>query len=113
MADNGGKPATKSDLQTVRSELKSDLQTVRSELKEDVKRLAIELVKTQADVREIKQTMATKEDVGRILNAIDSFAKKAVSYDRAAALHGHALTELQVGQKDHEKRLKSIESARS
>lgn len=105
MVDNGDKPATK-----------ADLQAVRSELKEDIKRVATELVETQSGVREIKHALATKiatkDDVDRIMNAIDAFAKKAESYDGAAVLHGHALVEVQVNLKDHEKRLKTLEAHR-
>ena len=72
-------------------------------------RLAKEIVATQADVREIKATMATKTDVDRILSAVQAFAGKAQVYDRAAVLHGQALTEAEVMLRDHEKRLRVVE----
>ena len=127
MVDNGDKPATKSDLQAVQSELKEDIQAVRSELKEDIqalrselkadiKRVAVAVVKTQSDIEEIKHDMttkmSTKDDISRVLSAIDAFAKKSENKDKAITLHGPILTEVQVGLKDHEKRLKTLEAAR-
>jgi chromosome segregation ATPase len=113
----GSEPATKAELKTevqavrtdlaaVRTELKveiqavrTDLASVRSEMKAEIQgvkatvdKLAVEVVKTQADVRDIRHTMATKmadkDDVSRILAAIDAFARKAVSYDQKSHSHG-------------------------
>ena len=80
--------------------------------KEALARVASELVNTQADVREIRRDMATKDDIKRVLNAIDAFAKKSENDDKSVALHGHVLTEVQVDLKDHEKRIKTLESTR-
>lgn len=54
---------------------------------------------------------ATKGDVNRILGAIDAFAKKAESYDRAAVLHGESLTEHTRKLESHDKRLTILESS--
>ena len=83
--------------------VEAELHAVEKRLDQKIDRVASQLVQTQADIREIKETMATKEDVSRILIAIDRFARKAEAYDRQAVLHGHILT-------DHEKRLASLES---
>ncbi len=48
---------------------------------------------------------ATKADIHRIMNAIDSFAKRSERDERARVLHGQALTQVQVTLKDHETRL--------
>ncbi|MBI5209586.1 MAG: hypothetical protein HY927_06380 [Elusimicrobia bacterium] len=121
----------KSTADTVRGELKSDIKTTTDALRGELKavetrldgkiegvqhRLAKAIVQTQSDIRGIQQTMkglSTKEDIQRILSAIDSFAGKAQSYDRAAVLHGHSLTEVQAQVKDHEGRIKALESGRS
>jgi hypothetical protein len=128
MNTNGDQPATKGDLDRFatktdldRFALKTDLDRFASKtdaefLRLDAKidsatsRLAKEIVALQVDVREIRETMATKNDVDRILAAVESFAGKAQVYDRAAVLHGSALTEAQVTLLDHEKRLRSIET---
>lgn len=91
----------------------NDAPVTRGEFNSRMRTLTIELVKTQADVRDIKDKMhgmATKTDIDRVLVAIDRFAGKAESYDRAKTLHGHALTEAQVTLKDHERRIKRLES---
>ena len=79
-------------------------------------RVAMEVVKTQADVREIKETMATKlatkDDFNRIMQAIDEFAGDAKHYRQADISRGHTLIEVEVKMKDHEKRITTLESAR-
>ena len=122
-AKNGQTPATKGDIQSLRSELKSDMQELRTEFKSDTQALKTELkgdihrlsgaiVDLQSDMREVKSSMATKADVNRIMDAIDSFAKRSEHYDRSQVLHGHALTEVEVTLKDHEKRLVHLESSK-
>lgn len=145
MPDENDKPATKADISILRTELKNDisllatktelreaisllatkteLADVKTELKGDIARLdqkidrvAVALVNTQADVREIRNDMATKmatkDDISRVLSAIDAFTKKSEINGNAVVLHGQALTDVQVGLKDHEGRLKTLESAR-
>ncbi len=96
---------------------RADLHAVEKRLDEKIDRVATGLVRTQADVREIKEIVATKvatkDDINRVLNAIDSFAEQARHYDRAAVLHGQTLTGHEVALKDHEKRIASLESPRS
>ena len=74
------------------------------------------LVNIQADLRKIKQfmatKMATKDDISRVLSAIDAFSKKSENNDKSVVLHRHVLTEVQVGLKQHEGRLLALESAR-
>ncbi|MFH2204868.1 MAG: hypothetical protein ABIJ96_17280 [Elusimicrobiota bacterium] len=85
---NGSKPATQADVQR---------------LDKKIDRFGIEIVKTQDEIRTIKhdmKSMATKDDVSRILAAIDSFAQKGETYDRKALSHGHILSE-------HESKLRS------
>ena len=126
MADNGDKPATKSDIARLdqkidRLDQKLDQNISRldgniSRLDQKIDRVVVEVVKTQSDIREIKHDMATKmatkDDINRILNAIDAFAKKSESDHGAVVLHGQVLTEVQVDLKNHEQRLKTLESAR-
>ncbi len=117
MPDESAQPATKADISLLKADItavKADLTTVKADitgLDKKIDRVAVALVNTQADVREIRHDMATKDDINRVLNAIDAFAKKSENYDKAVTLHGPILTEVQVGLKDHEKRLNIIESA--
>ncbi|NNN05499.1 MAG: hypothetical protein HKL90_06330 [Elusimicrobia bacterium] len=76
-------------------------------------RVIVEVVRTQADVREIKANMAnlaTKDDIRNYVGTIQDFAAKVERSDRARILHGQALTEGQVTLKDHERRLRTLES---
>jgi hypothetical protein len=108
------------EIKTTESVLRGEIQAagnaLRGDLRTAVHGIAKEITQTQADISDIRHTMeglSTKGDVDRILKAIDSFAGKAQNYDRAATLHGHSLTELQIQIKDHEGRIKDLESDRS
>src|ERR1035437_9500158 len=97
-------PATKGNLADLRTVLTTDITNLRTELKTDINRMdqkigqldktvrsiAIELTKTQADVREIKHDMATKmstkDDISRVLNAVDALTAEVVSYRNHDAL---------------------------
>ncbi len=77
MDDFESSPATRADIRRLddkidRLDLKVDAGVRRLDDKIDsaTARLAKEIVATQADVREIKATMATKTDVDRILAAV-------------------------------------------
>ena len=77
------KTELRGESQSFKTELRGESQSVKTELREEITglgrqivRVAAELVNTQADVRRIEQSMATKKDVERILGAIDSFAKQ-------------------------------------
>ncbi len=99
MVSDDGAPATKAGLKTLENKLDKKIDGV-----------AIELVKTQADLRRIEGTMATKSDTDRIMNAIDAFARKAETYDRKALSHGDQLQGHEAKLQDHEKRLSAVES---
>lgn len=79
------------------------------ELDHKVDRLAVELVRTQADLREVKGHMATKEDISRVLQAIDNFAGKSEAYDRKAFSHADILLNHETRLKDHDQRLSVLE----
>ncbi len=104
MPDDNEKPATKADVAVIKTDV--------TRMDQKIDRVAVALVNIRADLQRIEQSMATKKDVERILGAIDAFAKKSENNDKAVALHGHVLTEVQVGLKDHEGRIKTLESAR-
>ena len=78
-------PATKGDLTNLKNELNGKIDSVEQ-------RLSIEIAKTQADVREIKETIATKvatkDDISRVMNAIDAFAAEALSYRNHDTIRG-------------------------
>ena len=61
------------------------------------------------EVVEIKETMATKDDVRLILNRIDSFVQRSETIDRKWPVHGRRLDETEAKISDHEARLSSLE----
>lgn len=106
--------ATKADFTKLDQKIDASIERLDQKIDTSVQRLAKAIVETQAEVREIKSTlkgMATKGDVSRILGAIDTLSGKTQNYDRAVVLHGSALTELEKQVKDHEKRIKTLESS--
>ena len=109
-------PATKGDLTKLENVLKGDLTKLETKLTETITRLAIEVSKTQADVRQIKDDMATKvstkDDISRVLNAIDKFAGMAENYKRKDLERGHMLMEQHDKLENHEGRLTLLETSK-
>ncbi len=81
-------------------------------LDEKINNVAISLIKTQKDVQEMKEKMATKDDVNLILDRIDTFSKKVDVYDKRVVFHDYRFNELGPRVEDHEKRLLALESSR-
>ena len=109
----------KADIAAVETGLKADIAAVKTELKADIHGLAVELVKTQGSLRTLEETMATKSDIGRIMNAIDGFAGKLETYARESVTLPHIIDEqgktlethgATLGE--HDRRLKAVESSR-
>jgi hypothetical protein len=106
-------PATKGDLVKLTEAVtatKGDLV----KLTETVAHLAINLSKTQADVRQIKDDMATKmstkDDISRVMSAIDAFAAEALSYRNHDTLRGDKIMAHEEKLENHEGRLVLLES---
>ena len=85
MPDENDKPATKAGISLLATKTELD------HLDKKIDRVAAALVNTQADVREIRNDMATKmatkDDISRVLSAIDAFAKKSGINGNAVVLH--------------------------
>ncbi|MFH1246045.1 MAG: hypothetical protein V1662_06120, partial [Candidatus Omnitrophota bacterium] len=79
-----------------------------------IKNIAIELAKTQADVREIKYDMATKmateDDISRILSAIDTYTAEAISYRNHDTARGNKVMEHETKLENHETRITLLET---
>jgi hypothetical protein len=101
-------PATKEDI----TKLDAKVDATAQSLSAKIDRVAMEVVRTQADVRDVKATMSTKNDVECIMRAIDGFTAQAVHYQRADATRGKALIDVEVSVADHERRITGLESAR-
>ncbi|MEW6041184.1 MAG: hypothetical protein AB1633_06650 [Elusimicrobiota bacterium] len=73
-------------------------------------RLYKEIVKNSEEIKTIKETMATKDDIRQVITAIDSFAHKTEDHERKAIMNTHRIIELEPKVKDHEKRISVVES---
>lgn len=77
-------------------------------------KLSIAHEKTQADIREIKEMiatkLATKDDVNRIMGAIDAFAAEALAYRNHNTLRGGKIMEHETKLKNHDDRLVLLEN---
>lgn len=114
------RPATKGDIYSLRrdhcgrmdglDQRMDKLEYRVGAVEKKLDRVVVELVRTQADVREIRATMATKDDVRALLGPIHDLAAKFEAFGRMATIHGQALTEGQGTLKDHERRLRALES---
>ncbi|MDE2040663.1 MAG: hypothetical protein KGO96_13435 [Elusimicrobia bacterium] len=127
MDNENALPATKSDLRALERrfdglerkfdvlERKSDvlerkLDASVGRLDKKIDSVALAVIGTQDRVRKIEERMATKDDVGRILGAIEHFAGKSDSANRAALIYGKSLTEAQATLNDHERRIVRLEA---
>ena len=107
--------AVKTDLATVKADVasvKTELKAVDANLSAQIKRVAMNQANTDAKLNEIATRMSTQDDINRVLNAMDAFAKRTENHDKVIPLHGHVLTEVRVELKNHEGRIQSLESAR-
>ena len=109
-SQNGDKLVTLSALNALEQRLEQRLdnkigsvQTGLSGLDRKIQNAALSLIQTQAEVREIKATMATKTDVDRIITILDFMSGKTVDQDRTVIVFDKIL-------KDHELRIKRLEA---
>ena len=121
MKGKGEAPASRADLAgvegrldariaDVEGRLNAKIADVEGRLDAKIGRVAMELVKTQDRLKTIEDTMANKDDVGRILAAIDVFAGKAVAYDQKSLSHGAILTDHEDKLREHGRRLAALET---
>ena len=110
------KSELKSEIYDIRTEIKvyfnkldNKVDSVKSELREDIKRLTLELEKIHSRVNRIEERMGTKDDVNRILNAIDKFAADMEFYRKKEMLRSSLLTEHDDKLKTHEHRISLLE----
>jgi len=104
------KTAFKDDLAGLRTEVKGDLAELKTELDGKMKNVYLETIKLQSRVANIEEKMSTKDDINRILSAIDKFAGMADNYKRKDMERGHMLMEQHDKLQDHETRLTALET---
>ena len=112
--------ALKADIQALAQTTKADIQALAQTTKADLTavdlKLSIAIAKTQADVRDIKHhmatKMATKDDINRILGAIDTYTAEAISYRNRDTLRGGKIIEHETKLSNHENRITLLETAK-
>jgi hypothetical protein len=102
----------KTDMSTLKTDLTDKIDAMDARLSAKIDRVAMALVTTQTDMREMKAAMAAKDDVERIMRHIDGFAAQAIHYSRADATRGQALIKVEVMAEDHERRIRALEAGR-
>lgn len=71
------------------SELIEYLDKKFKKLDEDIVNLGREAINTQEDVRNIKETMATKVEVNKLLDAVDAYLKQGEDYRQEMVMLSH------------------------
>ena len=124
--NNDNQPATKGDLKELatKADLADGLTGLKTELTrkvdsvenrvarlEDItKNIALDMVRAQSDISDIKERMATRDDISRVLNHIDAFAAEALSYRNHDTLRGGKIAEHETKLENHETRLSELET---
>ena len=120
-------PVTRSEFlkeaHCIRKEVKEKTQALQKEIERvdnkvdtldtKVNKIAVELLQTSTRLQRVEENMATKEDVNKILNAIDNFTLKTETYDRKAIVHDHRIKEAESELQNHETRIAHLENISS
>ena len=115
------------ETQAIRAELKSETQAIRAELKEESNKLdqkinildqkfnglVLEVIKNREEIKEIKETMATKSDSNKILCILDAIKLYIETSDRKMIVHDHRLNEIEPTLEDHGQRICKLETVSS
>ncbi|OGS06681.1 MAG: hypothetical protein A2270_05295 [Elusimicrobia bacterium RIFOXYA12_FULL_51_18] len=101
-------PATKGDVALVKTELRSDIKR----LEDIVKTNTIDILHIKDDIRDMRETMATKSDINRIMNAVDRFGADAIAYRNQDTLRGQAVMDHTAKLSDHETRIQKLETTK-
>lgn len=104
------KAELQSEIYDIRSEMKvyfnkldNKLDALKPELREDFKKLSLEMEKLNSRTTRLEERAAAKDDVNRILNAIEKFAADMELYRKKDSLRSNLLTE-------HDDKIKALEN---
>ena len=75
-----------------------------------INRLAKSIITINDRVDSIEQKMSTKDDVQRIITAIDNLTGMTLDHENKAITNTHRLNEIEPKVEDHEKRIVALES---
>jgi len=80
------------------------------EVKDIMSNMAIKIIDNIEDLKTLKETVATKDDIRQIMTAIDSFGSQTKDHERTAEINTHRIKELEPKVENHEKRIGKLES---
>lgn len=120
-AQPSGGPGHVFPVTSLRTELKADIAGVKTDfikqlnektgrLEEIAKTNTIDISRMKEDIGGIRETMATKDDISRIMNSIDRFAAEYISYRNTDILRGDAVMKHGNQLSDHETRIPLLET---
>lgn len=122
MSDNNkSAPATKADLLDLatKAEMKAEVSKLATKaglesginrLEDIVKTNTLDILHIKEDIRDIRDTMATRDDISRLMSHIDAFAAEALSHRNHDTLRGGKIMEHETRLSDHETRLTTLET---
>jgi len=68
------------------------------------------IVRNTEDIAIMKETMSTKDDIKKVLSAIDSFVHNSQAVERTSIVNTHRIMELETKYSDLDKRLSTVET---
>ena len=80
------------------------------EVKDVISSMATKIIDNIEDLKTMKETVATKDDIQRIISSIDSLGSQTKDHERTAEINTHRIKELEPKVEDHEKRIGKLES---
>lgn len=106
---DANQPATKADLNSLKSELKADI----NRLDDNIKNLSGEVLKNNFKIDRLTDRLntefATKADINRIFNLLDPIAGDIKRYQREDTLRGDAVMRHEEQLAGHETRITLLE----
>jgi len=80
------------------------------EVKDVISSMATKIIDNIEDLKTMKETVATKDDIQRIISSIDSLGSQTKDHERTAEINTHRIKELEPKVENHEKRIGKLES---
>ena len=97
-------------IDSVEAGLNQKIDSVEAGLNAKINNVYLEVIKLQSRVGNIEEKMSTKDDISRVLNAIDKFAATTENYIRKDLERGEMLMKQNDKLQNHEKRLTTLET---
>lgn len=100
------------EIHGVETRLQTEIQAVETRLQAKLNTVAVQVVNNQTELKALRRDMATKDDIQRVITAIDHFANKQETYDRETVFFPRTLDAHGESLRDHENWIKALEAPR-